>query len=163
MEEHPFSWFSFLPFIGNQPNHVITAVFVLLILFVLSLYIRRSISRSPNPLVPAPRFSLPHLFEVVIEFILELMEGIIGPHSQKYLPLIGTLFIYIFTCNILGIIPGFLPPTDNINTNAAWSEIYPSVYWADHLVSSPDGFYRALQPLIPTLFLVSQAIWQYIW
>jgi len=119
MEEHPFSWFSLLPFIGHQPNHVITAIFVLLFLFVLSLYIRRTISHSPNPLVPAPRFNLPHLIEVAIEFILGMMEGIIGPHYKKYLPLIGSLFIYIFTCNILGIIPGFLPPTDNINTNAA--------------------------------------------
>lgn len=118
MEEHPFSWFSFLPSIGHQPNHVITSIFVILLLLVLSLYTRRAISNSPNPLVPAPRFNLPHLFEVTIEFILGLMEGIIGPHSEKYLPLIGTLFIYIFTCNILGIIPGFLPPTDNINTNA---------------------------------------------
>lgn len=119
MEEHPFSWFSFLPSIGHQPNHVITSIFVILLLLALSLYTRRAISNSANPLVPDPRFNLPHLFEVAIEFILGLMEGIIGPHSEKYLPLIGTLFIYIFTCNILGIIPGFLPPTDNINTNAA--------------------------------------------
>jgi F-type H+-transporting ATPase subunit a len=128
MEEHPFSWFSLLPIIGQQPNHVITAIFVLLLLGGVSLYIRNSLKKMPNPLVPPSRFNLLHLFEVVIEFILGLMEGIIGPHSERYLPLIGSLFIFIFTCNILGIIPGFLPPTDNINTNAACAIIVFLVY-----------------------------------
>jgi len=119
MEEHPFSWFFFLPLVGEQPNHVVTAVFVLLLLAGISLYVRRYLKKTSDTLVPPPRFSLSHLFEIIIEYILGLMESIIGPHSERYLPLIGSLFIFIFTCNILGIVPGFLPPTDNINTNAA--------------------------------------------
>ena len=31
----------------------------------------------------------------------------------------GALFIYILFSNLLGLIPGFLPPTDNLNTNVA--------------------------------------------
>ncbi len=36
---------------------------------------------------------------------------------RTYFPLIAGLFAYLFFCNIQGIFPGFLPPTDNINTN----------------------------------------------
>jgi F-type H+-transporting ATPase subunit a len=32
---------------------------------------------------------------------------------------VATLFIFIFLSNLLGLIPGFFPPTANINTNLA--------------------------------------------
>jgi len=49
-----------------------------------------------------------------------LTEMVIGPHdAPKYFPLVGTLFVYIFASNLLGLIPGFLPPTDNLNTTLA--------------------------------------------
>ena len=119
MEHEAFTWFSLIPVIGHFPGHVVTSVFVLLMLFVLSHLAKKALNDSDNPLVPDPKPTPRHIFEVIIETILDLMRTIIGPHSEKYLPLIGALFIYIFFCNILGIIPGFLPPTDNINTNAA--------------------------------------------
>lgn len=119
MEHEAFTWFSLIPGVGHLPIHVVTSVFVLSLLFVLSLSAKKSLTRSSNPLVPDSSPTPRHVFEVVIESVLDLMRTIIGPHSEKYLPLIGGLFIYIFMCNILGILPGFLPPTDNINTNAA--------------------------------------------
>jgi F-type H+-transporting ATPase subunit a len=39
--------------------------------------------------------------------------------AARFLPFIGTLALFIFCCNIQGLIPGFLPPTDTLKTNLA--------------------------------------------
>jgi F-type H+-transporting ATPase subunit a len=36
-----------------------------------------------------------------------------------YLPFVGTLFLFIATCNALAIVPGFTPPTGSLSTTAA--------------------------------------------
>ncbi len=67
-------------------------------------------------LVPGGKISVPNIFEVASESLIGLMEGIMGHEAKKYFPMIGTLFIFIFLNNLMGLIPGLLPPTDNINT-----------------------------------------------
>ena len=73
-------------------------------------------------LVPPARFGLRNLFEVLADTVLGLMAGVMGEKSAKrYLPLVGTLFIFILFSNLLGLIPGFLPPTETLKTNLALS------------------------------------------
>ena len=47
------------------------------------------------------------------------MGEVIGRESNRFIPIIGTLAIYILTGNLLGLIPGFLSPTSNINVTAS--------------------------------------------
>jgi F-type H+-transporting ATPase subunit a len=69
-------------------------------------------------------FSPRNLAEVFTSGMKSIMGDILEPEDIKiFFPFIGGLFIYIFACNIMGIIPGFLPPTDNINTNAGMAAI----------------------------------------
>ncbi len=50
--------------------------------------------------------------------IFGLMEGPMGAkNARRYLPLVGSLFLFILFCNLLSLIPGFLPPTDTLKTN----------------------------------------------
>jgi len=37
----------------------------------------------------------------------------------RYLPFVGTLFLFILVCNVLGIIPGYIAPTGSLATTAA--------------------------------------------
>jgi F-type H+-transporting ATPase subunit a len=48
-----------------------------------------------------------------------MMRNVIPHHTEDYFPLLAAIFIYVFLSNLLGVIPGFLPPTSNINTNLA--------------------------------------------
>lgn len=57
--------------------------------------------------------------ELIAEAFVGFVEGIMGPHSKRFVPLIGTLFIFILTMNLLGIVPGFISPTASLNTTIA--------------------------------------------
>jgi F-type H+-transporting ATPase subunit a len=47
------------------------------------------------------------------------MQGVIGKDYRRFEPLIVTLGIYILIGNILGLIPGFMSPTSNLNVTAS--------------------------------------------
>ncbi len=118
--EH-FSWFSLLNLI--EYDHVIGSVLVLLILVVLALIIRSSIS-SDESVLPDSKFSLTNIFEILgLDFLFALFEDIFGSRekARKYYPVLAGSFFFILFANLLGIIPGFLPPTGNINTTLGFS------------------------------------------
>jgi F-type H+-transporting ATPase subunit a len=54
-----------------------------------------------------------------VEFVVSLSDSIIGVKGRKYVPLFGSLFIFILLANLLGLIPGFVPPTSFFLTNLA--------------------------------------------
>ena len=64
-----------------------------------------------------------NFFEAAVEWIANFMEENIGHGGSKYMPLIGTLAFFILSCNLIGLIPGFISPTANVNTNAAMAVV----------------------------------------
>ncbi|TSC75148.1 MAG: ATP synthase, subunit A [Parcubacteria group bacterium Gr01-1014_33] len=81
-------------------NALLTSWIVVGILVFLAVLVSRHIR-----LIPAP---IQNMFEIVVEGFLGLMEGVLGSrkNSEKYLPLVGTLFLFIVISNWLGIFPG---------------------------------------------------------
>ncbi|HPF19390.1 MAG: F0F1 ATP synthase subunit A [Bacillota bacterium] len=61
----------------------------------------------------------------ILEALVETINGQIRQISRqdpaKYLPFVGTLFIFILASNILSIVPGFISPTGSLNTSVALS------------------------------------------
>ena len=117
--EHPLTWFSLIPLLKELPVHVSGALFVGLLLIILSFIYYRKLKGTKDALIPDSRLTLRNLMEIIGEWIISLLEDIIGPEGRKFLPLVGTVFIFILFSNLLGVIPGFSPPTSNINTNFA--------------------------------------------
>lgn len=62
---------------------------------------------------------LQNLMEVIVSGIEEFMVETIGEEGRWLFPLAATVFLYIFLGNLIGIIPGFFPPTANLNTTAS--------------------------------------------
>ncbi|HZK10661.1 MAG TPA: F0F1 ATP synthase subunit A [Clostridia bacterium] len=62
-----------------------------------------------------------NILEAVIETINEQIRQISQEDPGRYLPFIGTLFIFILASNVLSIVPGFKPPTGSLNTTIALS------------------------------------------
>jgi len=71
-------------------------------------------------------------FELILDALMGLMTEQMGrKNAERFLPLIGTLAVFIFFCNAMALIPGFLPPTDNLNTTAAPALV---VFFTTHIV-----------------------------
>lgn len=62
-----------------------------------------------------------NILEAVIVTMREQIKEISRQDPGKYLPFIGTLFIYILVSNVFAIIPGFITPTGSLNTTIALS------------------------------------------
>lgn len=91
--------------------HVIYSWVVMILLLTLGAIGAKSIS-----LIPA---KAQNVFEIIISGIENFMVDVSGEESRWLFPLVATIFIYIFTCNLIGLIPGFFPPTASLNTTAS--------------------------------------------
>jgi F-type H+-transporting ATPase subunit a len=116
--EH-FSWFTLLGL--EKYDHVLSALLVVIFLTFAGYRIRTNLAKQGSVL-PDEKLSLRNIFEILtIDFLLDLLGGIMGSRekARKYFPLLGSAFFFILFANILGLIPGFLPPTGNFNTPVA--------------------------------------------
>ncbi|MFO7666641.1 MAG: F0F1 ATP synthase subunit A [Desulfobacterales bacterium] len=91
--------------------HVIYSWVVMILLLTLGAIGAKSIS-----LIPA---KAQNVFEIIISGIENFMVDVSGEEGRWLFPLVATIFIYIFTCNLIGLIPGFFPPTASLNTTAS--------------------------------------------
>jgi F-type H+-transporting ATPase subunit a len=57
--------------------------------------------------------------EVTHEFVAGMLRESTGSAGMKYFPLVFTIFTFVFTCNMLGLIPGFFTVTSHIIVTAA--------------------------------------------
>lgn len=112
-----FLWLKGLTESVNQPMHVVTFILVCTALLVLGLVYRSKASFVEATVVPDKGITFRNLFEFVGEFIYNLARNIMGEkQASRYYPLLIVYFMLILMSNLTGLIPGFLPPTDNLNT-----------------------------------------------
>lgn len=120
---HSFNWLIWLSggAITHDNMHIVTAALIAVVILTCAALYRLSLKSIDQEIVPDGRVSLKNVMQFSVEKLLEMMEGIMGHDAKHYFPLIGALFIYIFLNNLMGVIPGFVPATDNINTTVACS------------------------------------------
>jgi len=97
--------------VPGVPDHVLYTWLAMAVLIVLSFVATRHLELVPR--------GLQNVVEVVLEQVLALLDDVIGHAGRRYLPLIATLGLFILVSNLLGLIPGFIAPTGNLNTTAA--------------------------------------------
>ncbi len=66
-----------------------------------------------------PRSRWQNAIEVVVETIRGQIRDICSEGGDRYLPFIGTLFLFIAFSNLLEIVPGWHAPTGSLSTTAA--------------------------------------------
>jgi len=59
------------------------------------------------------------LLEMLVLTIRDQIQGIAGQEPRRYLPFIGTLFLFISLSNLLSIVPGYEAPTGSLSTTLA--------------------------------------------
>ncbi len=60
-----------------------------------------------------------NLLEVVVGGIREQIRGVSRQDPERYVPFIGSLFLFIAVSNLLGIVPGYIAPTGSLSTTVA--------------------------------------------
>ena len=88
--------------------HVIYSWVVMIILIALSALAAKSVTLIPS--------KAQNVFELLISGMEEFMIEITGEEGRWLFPLAATVFIYIFAANMIGLVPGFMPPTASIST-----------------------------------------------
>jgi F-type H+-transporting ATPase subunit a len=83
--------------------------------------LNKAIARGGTAQFHADRtLSFRNMWELYTGAIFDLTKSVLPDKDARiHFWLIGGLFIYILTCNLLTVMPGGLPPTDNISNNAA--------------------------------------------
>ncbi|WP_243374305.1 F0F1 ATP synthase subunit A [Geotalea sp. SG265] len=94
---------------------------------------------------------LQNFMEVIIGGIENMVVETMGEHGKPFFPLIATLALFILVSNLIGLIPGFFPPTANINTTAACAVI---VFVTTHIVGIKEHGVKYIKHFLgPILWL----------
>lgn len=116
--EEPLLYIS-IPGFEHYPHVTYTWVIIML-LAVASYLVSRGLRLIPE--------GGQNFFEVAVEGIANFMDEVMGHGGRRYIPLIGTLAFFILSSNLIGLIPGFVSPTANVNTNAAMAVVVFMTY-----------------------------------
>jgi len=125
-------------------DHVLMAWVVMILLVVPCFIATRRLQRVPGP--------LQNILEFLVETLQGFLETIVGPRGGQYLPLIGSLTLFILGSNLLGLVPGFKSPTSNLNTTVACALV---VFFSTHIIGiRRHGLFRYLRKFTgPTWWL----------
>jgi F-type H+-transporting ATPase subunit a len=90
--------------------HTAVMIYLVAALVVFSLLVRGRFTLVPG--------KLQSVIELVVEGFATMVDDTMGPRGRKYLPIILTIVVLVFMECILGLVPGLLPPTADLNTTA---------------------------------------------
>jgi len=131
-------------------EHVLYTWFVMLVLIVLALVASRGLKMVPT--------GLQNFMESIISGITNLIEETMGHKGMTYFPLIATIAFFILVSNLIALIPGFMPPTANLNTNAALAltvfAMTHIVGFKEHGIGYLKHFMGPIWWLAPLIFVI---------
>jgi len=137
-------------------KHVIFMWLAAIILIFVFRYISKSYRKS---LIPK---GLTNMFEVLIVFVRDdIAKETIGEKYFGYVPYLLTVFFFILTCNLLGLLPYGNTATSNISVTATLATISFIVIQASGMRKyGIFGYFKAMLPhgipglLLPIMFVV---------
>jgi len=95
-----------------DPAHCVPDYVVMVLLVAVALVVLLGLAGRKRERVPG---KLQSVLELIVGFFESQLGEIIGPEGRKFLPMIGTVGLFIFVSNLLGVIPGFMSPTSKLN------------------------------------------------
>jgi F-type H+-transporting ATPase subunit a len=103
---------------GWSLSHVLITILVILFCTWGSLAFYKAMKHKDEGIVPPRTMNLRNIFEITAESVYGMVEGAMGEHNApRFFPLIGALWMFILFNNLIGLIPGFVAPTDTLKTN----------------------------------------------
>jgi F-type H+-transporting ATPase subunit a len=126
----------------HEAESVVFSLLVGLLLCLVAFLATRRPRMIPHPLQNG--------VELIVEKLYDFIVGILGPrYGPRYVPFLGTLFVYILAMNLIGIVPFMDSPTSSLNiTFALGLTVFVYAQWIgirnlgvvgylDHLMGNP--------------------------
>jgi len=144
-------------------NPLFSIVYAILIVWVVRRALRRASIERPG--------KLQNLVELLMGGLRNFFVGVMGPAGEKYLPYVGSLWLFILVNNLAGLIPGLKSPTSSFKITVALglcTFCYVQFHaikesglggWFYHLMGSPtDAITWCLVPLFLVLHVMGELI-----
>uniref|UniRef100_A0A832I718 ATP synthase subunit a n=1 Tax=Eiseniibacteriota bacterium TaxID=2212470 RepID=A0A832I718_UNCEI len=108
--------------------------------------------------------------ELVVQGLFDFVASVLGEkHARRYLPFLGSLFLYILAMNWIGFVPGFHAATANINITAGLA-LCTFLFvqftgmrelgfggWVDHMAGSPRSAIEwGLVPIMLPIHIIGE-------
>ena len=117
--EHSFTWVSVIPGLSALPGHAATSLLVTGALILFAYLANRQLATASDAAIPDDSLTLRNLAELLVEGVSGMAEGVLGHKGRRYVHLYGSFFLFILCANLIGLVPGFAPPTSNFNVTFA--------------------------------------------
>lgn len=89
-------------------NWLVMEILVVALIMLTVAVLRRRLS-------PDKPGTLQHVFELIYEFIANTISEVGVHHGERFIYYIGTIFIFILSMNLIGLVPGLDSPTNDIH------------------------------------------------
>lgn len=139
------------------PDYIVMIMVVVIAITVFGLFVKSSLS------VDEPS-GVQILVEDLVLFVKGILTDYIGPTGPKYLPLVGSIGLFIFVSNMIGKIPGFKSPTASINVTLGCALTVWVYYHLQGIKAQGIGYLKhfwsppGVSPILGPLFLVIEII-----
>lgn len=122
-----------IPGLEHYPH--VTYTWVIMIGFViLALSLRGGFKMIPS--------GVQNVLEIIVYELAQFVDSLLGKDGRFFFPFIGALGFFILCSNLLGLVPGFVSPTGNINTNLAMALMVFLLYQSVGLYRHGFGYIK---------------------
>jgi F-type H+-transporting ATPase subunit a len=146
------------PGVTHETVHVATGIAVGSVIVLGAMAGRMALGTGETAVMPAAKFSLKGVIELILEFIVGLSDMVIGEEGKKFVPMFSAIFLFVWINNLVGLIPGMTPATDNINTTLALGLFSFAAYnyygFKEHGIGYLKQFLGPLLLLAPLMVII---------
>src|SRR5262245_27025440 len=162
MEHHPFTWLGTIGSLTGAWEHIGGAVLVGIILIAFAAKVHGRLANTESAIVPDEGVTPRSIAEAFVEAIVSIAKSAIPEDTERYVPLLATFFAFILLMNVLGLVPGFIPPTSAFNLTFALGLVSFGAYQAYGVRA--QGFWGHLKhflgpvPFVAPLMLIIELV-----
>ena len=112
-------------------THLTLVLFATLLILGIGMAARSRWASADGGVIPDGKFTVANVMESLLDTVLTMSEQVFGTRARavRFLPIIGTCALYILFNNLLGLVPGFVPATDNLNITVGPAMV---IFFATH-------------------------------
>lgn len=140
------------PVTAHNAEPVVASIFVALLVLLLAAIVRPQLKDTDKSVIPDEKLSLRTFMEILIGTFYDMMKDMMGAkRAKRYFPIIGTCACFIFFGNLMGLVPGFTPPTSCWSITAGCALVVFVAFNYYGIKENGFGYFKHLAGPMPAL------------